>query len=464
MMPAKTIFSMAIRFLREHLLTMIQKQIANELDEGMIGWVITVPAIWDEGAKQFMREAAQAAGVCTEHLQLALEPEAASLYCMKEHAIRVCEQSTGRTVAPLFEEGSKFIVVDMGGGTIDMTVHQITIGQRIREIRRACGGACGGTTVDNAFRAFLHEVFGNEVLETLKQDSMSDYLELFQDFEVKKRGFKSELGRKVVFHMPVALVELYENMTGNKFADSMSKSTKLSQSVSIKRDKMHIGFEVCKDFFSEAVCGIMNHTLEIMTEDITTIVLVGGFSESSLIQAQFQEMFPNKVIFCPQDPGLAVLKGAVLYGFDPSVIKSRVMKYTYGIEVNNIFDPKVHSPEYRFWSQSSSQWYCSKCFDPFVTAEQEVEDGSIVTRLYSPGNKQHEVTISVYASNQIPTYITEQSCFKLGTIKVERPAQGWITSSQLRVDMLFGGTEFTVKVSDTCNGASYINKFDFLRS
>lgn len=169
MMPAKVIFSMAIRYLRKHLLDMAQKQVLSDVTEDLIGWVITVPAIWDEGAKQFMREAAQAAGICTEHLKLALEPEAASLYCMKEHTVREKEEPSGRQLTPLFKEGSKFVVVDMGGGTIDMTVHQITAGQRIREIRRASGGACGGTTVDNAFRTFLQNVFGHEVLEALKK-------------------------------------------------------------------------------------------------------------------------------------------------------------------------------------------------------------------------------------------------------------------------------------------------------
>lgn len=461
MMPAKVIFSMAIRYLRKHLLDMAQKQVLSDVTEDLIGWVITVPAIWDEGAKQFMREAAQAAGICTEHLKLALEPEAASLYCMKEHTVREKEEPSGRQLTPLFKEGSKFVVVDMGGGTIDMTVHQITAGQRIREIRRASGGACGGTTVDNAFRTFLQNVFGHEVLEALKKESMTDYIDLFRDFEVKKRALS---GKKIVFHMPVALVDLYQRMTGKKLIDSMSKSTKLPKDVTMKRDKIHIGFEVCAEFFNEAVQGTLSHVLDIMTDDIDMVVLVGGFSESSLIQTQFQDMFPNKTVICPKDAGLAVLKGAVLYGFDPSVIKSRVMKYTYGIEVNSIFDPKIHTPEYRFWSQGDNQWYCAKCFDAFVTAEQEVEDGSMVTKFYSPGNKQNQIEITVYASNQIPTYTTELSCSQVGKIKVERPARGWNPQASLQVDILFGGTEFTVKVSDTSQGSSYVNKFDFLRS
>ena len=50
-------------------------------------WVITVPAIWRQQAKQFMREAAYQAGIgCREtpdQVLIALEPEAASVYCRK---------------------------------------------------------------------------------------------------------------------------------------------------------------------------------------------------------------------------------------------------------------------------------------------------------------------------------------------------------------------------------------------
>jgi hypothetical protein len=48
-----------------------------------VGWVITVPAIWDEAGKMFMREAAVQAGIVpnvdSDLLQLALEPGALAL-------------------------------------------------------------------------------------------------------------------------------------------------------------------------------------------------------------------------------------------------------------------------------------------------------------------------------------------------------------------------------------------------
>lgn len=54
---ALLIFSMVIGFLRDHLLDTIRSQAVGVSDSD-IQYVITVPAIWDDKAKQFMSEAA----------------------------------------------------------------------------------------------------------------------------------------------------------------------------------------------------------------------------------------------------------------------------------------------------------------------------------------------------------------------------------------------------------------------
>ena len=56
-MPAMTIFAMSIRYLKEHFWTAVNKQTTGLLETD-VRYVITIPAIWDDNAKQFMREAA----------------------------------------------------------------------------------------------------------------------------------------------------------------------------------------------------------------------------------------------------------------------------------------------------------------------------------------------------------------------------------------------------------------------
>jgi len=57
-MNALTVFSMAIRYLKDDLLVEVKKALLNVKNDD-VDWVLTVPAIWNDAAKQFMREAAQ---------------------------------------------------------------------------------------------------------------------------------------------------------------------------------------------------------------------------------------------------------------------------------------------------------------------------------------------------------------------------------------------------------------------
>lgn len=74
---------------------------------------LTVPAIWSDESKAFMREASIKAGII-EHddpihrLELISEPEAAAAYC--EYKYKSWNLSDGNT----------FMIVDAGGGTVDL--------------------------------------------------------------------------------------------------------------------------------------------------------------------------------------------------------------------------------------------------------------------------------------------------------------------------------------------------------
>ncbi|NXY57894.1 HS12B protein, partial [Callaeas wilsoni] len=85
-LPALTVFSESLRYLKEHALNTIKEaSFQTVYDPEEITWVITVPGIWSAAAKQFMRLAANEAGIISDMLSknliIALEPEAASLWC-----------------------------------------------------------------------------------------------------------------------------------------------------------------------------------------------------------------------------------------------------------------------------------------------------------------------------------------------------------------------------------------------
>lgn len=58
-MQAIDVFSESIRYLKEHALEQLARTGAAGISHKDIQWVLTVPAIWDDSAKQFMRLAAE---------------------------------------------------------------------------------------------------------------------------------------------------------------------------------------------------------------------------------------------------------------------------------------------------------------------------------------------------------------------------------------------------------------------
>ena len=82
---------------------------ANSINENDVLWVVTVPAIWKESAKNLMRKAAEAAELVTPDrsasLMLALEPEAASMWCLRTKQVEL-------------NKGDQYISTDGGGGTV----------------------------------------------------------------------------------------------------------------------------------------------------------------------------------------------------------------------------------------------------------------------------------------------------------------------------------------------------------
>lgn len=138
---------------------------------GAVRWVLTVPALWGPSATQLLREAAHQAGLAgpdhPDALLIVLEPEAASLCCRqlrlhqladgptppdRDHPLAslVLEPDSGeggdgeRAAWPEQQPRTQYMVVDCGGGTVDITVHELS-GHRatLRELHKASGGACG---------------------------------------------------------------------------------------------------------------------------------------------------------------------------------------------------------------------------------------------------------------------------------------------------------------------------------
>lgn len=112
-----------LKQLIEYTKQVLQRQIAIDAAQMNLQFVLTVPAVWSEKAKQMTLEAAVAAGADFKIISLVSEPEAAALYtprAIQPNTLAVChpESHTKLYLVLTEETNDVFIVCDAGGGTV----------------------------------------------------------------------------------------------------------------------------------------------------------------------------------------------------------------------------------------------------------------------------------------------------------------------------------------------------------
>lgn len=461
-LKAKTVFSYGIKYLKDHAMTTIDRQ-GQVLDEMDIHWVITVPAIWSDAAKQFMREAAYAAGIESNNLSIALEPEAASVYCkyLPTDQLAGSDRDTS-----LFNPGSKYMVIDLGGGTADITVHRVEDDESLCEVHSPSGGAWGGTSVDEKFIKYLKGIVGEDVMKLFFKHHMEDVLDLYREFEIRKRRVKIDMSETptLSIKIPVALLDRYQKYTGNSLRDIIKDDPKYKGKVTCLADKIRIDSSTMKSFFADAMENLVDHIREILAEipvrGTNMFILVGGFSESEFVQETIRAKFPNVKTIVPFDAGLAVLKGAVIFGHAPMVITSRVCRRTFGIAVRRPFDKQTDPIEKHDWV--GDREVCKDVFHKYMEIGQPLKVGEPVTTSLSASPHQTTARIRVYASaEKQPGFVTDAKSSYLGEVVVSLEDSDSV--SVVDVKLTFGGTELAVETKERSTGKTVKSRFDFLR-
>ncbi|KAH3823318.1 hypothetical protein DPMN_125117 [Dreissena polymorpha] len=103
-----TIMYLFIKALKDDFMNKMKSKLTKSIIDKTL-WIVTVPALWSEKTKMFMRTAAETAGIDETHLLLASEPECAAVYCIN------LPQEQQINMGNLGMAGTKFLTVDIGG-------------------------------------------------------------------------------------------------------------------------------------------------------------------------------------------------------------------------------------------------------------------------------------------------------------------------------------------------------------
>ncbi|KAL4217507.1 Heat shock 70 kDa protein 12A [Mactra antiquata] len=394
--PAFTIVTMALGYIADHAKrTVKSRKETADIDERDMFFVITVPAIWSDEAKQFMRKAAVSAGLPEPNVRLVLESEAASIWCQAQQTSYTCISTLG----------SRYMVVDIGGGTTDITVHEKRADGTLQELQTA-GDEWGGTQVNKAFLKILKESLGKETMKLFKDECISDYLELLGVFEIVKRTIGStERNEQFKVRLPHAINAMKKQATEKSITKSFIASFKKlsgiqgNPGVVIQKDKIRLNMDRAKKMFQYSVQGLCEEIRLILEEtyDLNSILVVGGFSESPIVREAIGKQIEGKDIslIFPFDPGLTVLRGAVLYGHNPKVIYSRKAKFTYGLKASVPFDKNVHSlsDPYIKTEIKDGQQLCINHFQVLIKEDYDIKNEERIVITQEPFRKEDQLRI-----------------------------------------------------------------------
>ncbi|KAM9410597.1 heat shock 70 kDa protein 12A-like [Pholidichthys leucotaenia] len=459
-MPVKalTVFAEALKFLKEDALkTIAENTEGRKFIASDFTWVLTVPAIWDSSAKQFMREAATKAGIVTtgteDKLVIALEPEAASVWCKKLPADGFIAQNCGGKALDC-QPGTQYIVVDCGGGTIGITVHEIQHGGGLKEVHKASGNDVGGHIVDRKFRECLKAIFCGGVWEEYETNFPSEAQKIMYDFVYHKQA-DEDIQISCTFNLG--------NVAQKK--QRIDLFFKNKKGVSYNEGVIRISKEKLRSFFDDSLKGISELLREILSNSsrIKVILLVGGYAQSKILREYIKDQFgKNCKVLCPCRPQEVILKGAVQYGSNPAVVASRKSAFTFGFDTSEPFDWLKHRLDKRFTVDGKE--LCGDLFHKIVKEGEDVKwDESRAYIVYPVENNQTSAELTFYSSTRTnPTYVDEAGVEQIASFIVPMPDIRGGKDRAIRIEIMFGSTEITAKGTDVLTGITKKVSIDFM--
>lgn len=284
------------------VLRKMKKTAEDYLGEEVTEAVITVPAYFNDSQRQATKDAGRIAGL--EVKRIINEPTAAAL------AFGMDKQEGDRKIA----------VYDLGGGTFDISIIEITEidGEHQFEVLSTNGDTfLGGEDFDNRIIDFLADEFKKENGLDLRNDLLAKQ-------RLKEAAEKAKIELSGAQQTEVNLPYITADATGPKHLVVKITRAKLE---SLVEDLIERTMAPCKMALKDA---------GVSPSDISDVILVGGQSRMPKVQEKVKEIFgkePRKDV--NPDEAVAVgaaIQGGVLKGDVKDVLLLDVTPLSLGIE------------------------------------------------------------------------------------------------------------------------------------
>ena len=355
-------------------------------------------------------------------------------------------------------------------------------GFTVKECYRATGGAWGGIYVDQNFSEFLNKIFSPEFMDKVKSKLLTAWTEINRDFEFWKRQIQPKtdienIGNEddedddfddddsVHIGLPFKFIIECQKHHNDKTIEDIVKQSRIKD-VKYQMGKLTIKGRIMRKFLMSQINKIIDHIYSLQKTNecfgFNAIFLVGGFSECKVLQDAIIKSFSKMCdVVVPINPSLAIVKGSIKFGFNPTVISQRVSQYTYGLSMVRKF--QIDDEEEYKYINSEGNIYCRNIFKEIMRELSPItKENCSHKSTYVPVDiDQKSVSIYLLKSNSVDVkYTTDKGVEKLGHLHVPLPGTGLDRKVEVTVD--FSGTEIFASVKNLATYETNFLSVDFL--
>ncbi|KEQ67730.1 actin-like ATPase domain-containing protein [Aureobasidium melanogenum CBS 110374] len=349
--------------LKDHVSEQLQKRFGERMyTTTKVEYILTVPAVWSDAAKDATMKAAELAGMNeADNLSMITEPEAAALCALK-------------TVADVSaREDDVWIVCDAGGGTVDLISYEIKSLSPflIEEAVSGNGDVCGSGMINMRFQAHVRSRMGAAALDKYidkNENAWANCLKHFEDYT--KKSFNPQKYPDKVYPIPLWYAP------DEPDADIEDSHINLSTMdlAEIFRPVIESALKLIDDQYTALIK---------RKKQPTGIILVGGFGKNKhlmqSIENHFKPIAPTMEVIRPGHSWSAVAVGAVIHRLEgASLVKSRVARSHYGVLTRAYWREGVHSKESKIWDADEEAWYADNVIQWYVAKGQSMVSGNYI--------------------------------------------------------------------------------------
>ena len=475
--PLEDIISKLLEYIKENSFKYIQDSYPKITFE-QIKYVVTVPAIWDLSMKGIMIKACEKAGLLNQKTDIlnffALEPEAASMYCLVEEEKKNIDPDC-------FKPEHPYIICDLGGGTGDIVTHCLDIDGNIIEKYPPIGGNYGSDEIDKEmFTKVFYELFGFKDYNSLKEknnkkenEEMWEEDELYHEWnkiqeEIQSKKKITEDSKDKLFLINCQLFKDFVDQSLEELVDNYNSKCNIRWKVTIKNKKNWILFFPYNIFFDL----IEEHSKKIIeqlknicekVQDIESILYVGGYVSNDILFNNIKKNF-NLYHLRPNSPEIAVAKGAVLFGLNPDKIKIRIFPFTLGINCDDYWDEKIHGEKVtKYINPIDNKYLCLNSFHTFIKRGEAIPKNHSITHNFFMLNTRNLVLKFFKTLKNNPILWTEDGIDLIGSDTINFEKDFPLNDLAFSVILKFGGTYveakcFHYKSKTESNLILYFNK------